>query len=61
MLAWAGQSYAVANAHPAARLAAGEVLAESNDQDAVAVLIHRLMDQTGTSPSDHSGDDTPVR
>ncbi|HTZ45707.1 MAG TPA: HAD family hydrolase [Jatrophihabitans sp.] len=43
MLRWAGQSYAVANAHPAARAAAGSVLAESNDEDAVAGLIHRLL------------------
>ncbi|MFL6161888.1 MAG: HAD family hydrolase [Jatrophihabitantaceae bacterium] len=43
MLLWAGQSYAVANAHPAAREAAGTVLAESNDEDAVARLIHRLL------------------
>lgn len=43
MLLWAGHSYAVANAHPAAREAAGEVLAESNDEDAVANLIHRLL------------------
>ncbi len=43
MLLWAGHSYAVANAHPAARAAAGEVLAESNDEDAVARLIRRLL------------------
>jgi hydroxymethylpyrimidine pyrophosphatase-like HAD family hydrolase len=43
MLLWAGHSYAVANAHPTARAAAGEVLAESNDEDAVANLIHRLL------------------
>jgi len=43
MLRWAGHSYAVANAHPAAREAAGTVLAESNDEDAVAGLIHRLL------------------
>jgi Cof subfamily protein (haloacid dehalogenase superfamily) len=43
MLLWAGHSYAVANAHPAAQAAAGEVLAESNDEDAVARLIHRLL------------------
>jgi len=45
MLLWAGRSYAVANAHPAAKAAAGEVLAESNDEDAVAWLIHRLLGQ----------------
>ena len=43
MLRWAGHSYAVANAHPAALEAAGTVLAESNDEDAVAGLIHRLL------------------
>lgn len=43
MLLWAGRSYAVANAHPAAQAAAGEVLAESNDEDAVARLIRRLL------------------
>jgi len=43
MLLWAGHSYAVANAHPAAQAAAGEVLAESNDEDAVARLIRRLL------------------
>lgn len=43
MLRWAGQSYAVANAHPAAKAAAGTVLAESNDDDAVAVLLHRFI------------------
>src|SRR6185437_8755144 len=43
MLTWAGRSYAVANAHPSARQAADEVLAESNDEDAVAKLIWRLL------------------
>lgn len=43
MLAWAGESYAVANAHPAAQAAAGEVLAETNDEDAVAKLIWSLL------------------
>jgi len=43
MLRWAGSSYAVANAHPATKEAADEVLAESNDEDAVAVLIRRLI------------------
>ena len=43
MLAWAGRSYAVANAHPSARLAADELLSESNDEDAVAKLIWRLL------------------
>ncbi len=43
MLEWAGQSYAVANAHPAALAAAGTVLAETNDEDAVAKLIRTLL------------------
>lgn len=42
MLQWAGASYAVANAHPAALTAADEVLG-SNDDDAVAVLIETLL------------------
>lgn len=42
MLQWAGASYAVANAHPAALAAADEVLA-SNDDDAVAALIETLL------------------
>ncbi len=44
MLAWAGSSFAVANAHPSARAAAGQVLAETNDEDAVAKLIRRLLE-----------------
>jgi Cof subfamily protein (haloacid dehalogenase superfamily) len=42
MLEWAGVSYAVANGHPAALAAAGEVLG-SNDDDAVAQLIESLL------------------
>jgi hydroxymethylpyrimidine pyrophosphatase-like HAD family hydrolase len=42
MLRWAGRSYAVANAHPAAKSAADEVIG-SNDDDGVAVLIERLL------------------
>jgi Cof subfamily protein (haloacid dehalogenase superfamily) len=38
MLAWAGRSYAVANAHPAVR-AAAETLTETNDDDAVARVL----------------------
>ncbi|HEY0166676.1 MAG TPA: HAD family hydrolase [Jatrophihabitans sp.] len=44
MLEWAGQSYAVANAHPSALAAAGTVLAETNDEDAVAKLIWALLE-----------------
>jgi Cof subfamily protein (haloacid dehalogenase superfamily) len=42
MLEWAGRSYAVANAHDAAKAAADEVVG-SNDDDAVAVLIESLL------------------
>jgi hydroxymethylpyrimidine pyrophosphatase-like HAD family hydrolase len=42
MLLWAGRSYAVANAHPAVKEAADEVVG-SNDDDAVAVLIEKLV------------------
>jgi Cof subfamily protein (haloacid dehalogenase superfamily) len=45
MLTWAGRSYAVANAHPATQAAADVVLAESNDDDAVARLLRSLLDQ----------------
>ena len=43
MLLWAGRSYAVANAHPSAQEAAGTVLDETNDDDAVAHLITSLL------------------
>jgi Cof subfamily protein (haloacid dehalogenase superfamily) len=43
MLEWAGRSYAVANAHPATQAAADVVLAETNDEDAVAVLLRSLL------------------
>lgn len=42
MLQWAGRSYAVANAHPAAKAAAHHVVA-SNDEDAVAALLESLL------------------
>jgi Cof subfamily protein (haloacid dehalogenase superfamily) len=41
MLGWVGRGYAVANAHPAVRAAADEVVG-SNDDDAVAVLLESL-------------------
>ena len=44
MLEWAGRSYAVANAHPAAKQAAHEIVG-SNDDDAVAILIESLLAQ----------------
>jgi Cof subfamily protein (haloacid dehalogenase superfamily) len=43
MLTWAGQPYAVANAHPSVREVA-TVLDRTNDDDAVAWLIARLLD-----------------
>jgi Cof subfamily protein (haloacid dehalogenase superfamily) len=42
MLRWAGRSYAVANAHPAARAAADEICG-SNEDDAVALIIEALL------------------
>lgn len=42
MLQWAGRSFSVANAHPAAIEAADETVG-SNDDDAVAVLIESLL------------------
>jgi len=41
MLAWAGRSYAMANAHPTVRAAADEVTA-SNDDDGVAAVLEGL-------------------
>lgn len=41
MLSWAGQAYAMANAHPAV-LAAIADRAPSNDEDGVAVVLRRL-------------------
>jgi Cof subfamily protein (haloacid dehalogenase superfamily) len=41
MLAWAGRSWAVANAHPAVLAAAGAVTA-SNDDDGVAAVLEEL-------------------
>jgi hydroxymethylpyrimidine pyrophosphatase-like HAD family hydrolase len=42
MLEWAGRSYAVANAHPAVRAAAGAHTA-ANDDDGVALVLERLL------------------
>lgn len=42
MLEWAGTSYAVANAHPAAIAVAGSVIGSNND-DAVAMVIEALL------------------
>lgn len=41
MLAWAGRSYAVANAHPAV-LAQASQIAPANDEDGVAVTLEHL-------------------
>lgn len=41
MLAWAGQPYAMANAHPAV-LAAVDLHAPSNDEDGVAIVLERV-------------------
>jgi Cof subfamily protein (haloacid dehalogenase superfamily) len=46
MLAWAGRSYAVANAHPDVQAVADEVVV-SNDDDAVARLIESLIHPVG--------------
>lgn len=43
MLAWAGTSYAMANAHPSVRAAATH-LAAANDEDGVAQVIESLLD-----------------
>jgi hydroxymethylpyrimidine pyrophosphatase-like HAD family hydrolase len=43
MLAWAGTSYAMANAHPSVRAAAQHV-APPNDQDGVAQVLEGLLD-----------------
>ncbi|SDI85853.1 hypothetical protein SAMN05444157_0508 [Frankineae bacterium MT45] len=42
MLAWAGHSFAVANAHPSVQAAADQVV-DSNDDDAVAQLIEWVL------------------
>jgi Cof subfamily protein (haloacid dehalogenase superfamily) len=52
MLAWAGRSVAVANAHPRVRAAAGE-LTGSNDDDGVAQVLERLVaEQDRAEPAD---------
>lgn len=44
MLQWAGTSYAMANAHPSVREAAGQV-AGTNDEDGVAQVMEQLLDR----------------
>ena len=53
MLAWAGRSVAVANAHPEVLAVADEVTA-SNDDDGVALVLERLVSRGGRAhgPSD---------
>jgi Cof subfamily protein (haloacid dehalogenase superfamily) len=51
MLAWAGTSYAMANAHPSVRAAAQHV-APSNDDDGVAQVIESLLDSRMTPRQD---------
>ncbi len=46
MLRWAGRSYAVGNAHPAAQ-AAADVVVGSNDDDAVALVVEALLHRAG--------------
>jgi Cof subfamily protein (haloacid dehalogenase superfamily) len=48
MLAWAGSSYAVGNAHPEVLAAATQRL-PSNDEDGVAELLERLTEETPRS------------
>ena len=43
LLAWAGRGVAMANAHPEALVAADEV-AGSNEEDGVAAVLERLLD-----------------
>jgi hydroxymethylpyrimidine pyrophosphatase-like HAD family hydrolase len=43
MLAWAGRSVAMGNAHPAVRAVADEVTL-SNDEDGVAAYLERVFD-----------------
>ncbi|MFC7624080.1 Cof-type HAD-IIB family hydrolase [Microlunatus sp. GCM10028923] len=46
LLAWAGRGVAMANAHPEARAAATEVTV-SNQDDGVAMILERLLDDAG--------------
>lgn len=55
MLEWAGTSYAMANAHPTVREIADH-LAPSNNEDGVAQIIERVLDQgLDTSPQPGRG------
>ncbi|MCW2785134.1 MAG: HAD-superfamily hydrolase, subfamily [Marmoricola sp.] len=48
MLAWAGTSYAMANAHPSVHAVADHVAA-TNDEDGVAQVIEQLLDSANAS------------
>ena len=48
MLEWAGQGYAMASGHPAAR-AAADFTAPGLDDDGVAVILERLLDRAAAS------------
>jgi Cof subfamily protein (haloacid dehalogenase superfamily) len=51
MLAWAGTSYAMANAHPQV-LASTTGHTASNDEDGVAAVIERLLEEIPGNPGD---------
>ena len=44
MLAWAGTSYAMANAHARPSCAAADLVAPANDEDGVARVLAGLLD-----------------
>ncbi|MGN5631129.1 Cof-type HAD-IIB family hydrolase [Streptomyces sp. AC154] len=52
MLSWAGTSYAMGNAHPAA-LAAATGRTVTNNEDGVAVVIERIIAERALSRSEH--------
>ncbi|NED89312.1 Cof-type HAD-IIB family hydrolase [Streptomyces sp. SID11233] len=52
MLSWAGTSYAMGNAHPAA-LAAATGRTDTNNEDGVAVVIERIIAERALSRSEH--------
>lgn len=51
LLAWAGTSYAMANAHPTL-LAATALVAPANDEDGVAQIIEKLLDTSSHPQGD---------
>jgi Cof subfamily protein (haloacid dehalogenase superfamily) len=50
MLAWAGTSYAMANAHPTVQAIATR-LAPANDEDGVAQVIESILDRRSSTPA----------